>query len=112
MAEGQKGLLVRPVAPEGLGTHPDATLLEPRRVLLDTNILLVYLDARRAEHTLVRELVHAALGAGMALAADHTFHAVAGHAGTVMGDGAVAADQAVEQSGLAHVGASHQNDAG
>ena len=48
----------------------------------------------------------------MALAADHTFHAVAGHAGTVMGDGAVAADQAVEQSGLAHVGASHQNDAG
>ena len=69
MAEGQKGLLVRPVAPEGLGTHPDATLLEPRRVLLDTNILLDYLDARRAEHTLVRELVHAALGAGMALAA-------------------------------------------
>lgn len=46
------------------------------------------------------------------LAADHPFHAVAGHAGTVMGDGAVAADQAVEQGGLAHVGASHQNDAG
>ena len=69
MAEGQKGLLVRPVAPEGPGAHPDATLLEPRRVLLDTNILLDYLDARRAEHAAARELVHAALGAGMALAA-------------------------------------------
>ena len=69
MAKGQKGLLVRPVAPEGRGTHPDATLLEPRRVLLDTNILLDYLDARRAEHSVARELVHAALGAGMALAA-------------------------------------------
>lgn len=69
MAEGQKGLLVRPVVPEDPDAHADATLLEPRRVLLDTNILLDYLDARRAEHVTARELVHAALETGMALAA-------------------------------------------
>lgn len=69
MAEGQKGLLVRPIVPEDPDARPDATLFEPRRVLLDTNILLDYLDARRAEHATARELVHAALGAGMALAA-------------------------------------------
>lgn len=69
MAEGQKGLLVRPIVPEDPDARPDATLFESRRVLLDTNILLDYLDARRDEHATARELVHAALGAGMALAA-------------------------------------------
>ena len=69
MAESQKGLLVRPIVPEDPDARPDATLFESRRVLLDTNILVDYLDARRAKHSLARELVHAALGAGMALAA-------------------------------------------
>lgn len=36
-------------------------LLEPRRVLLDTNVLLDYLDARRSEHETARSLVRAIL---------------------------------------------------
>lgn len=39
-------------------------LLEPRRVLLDTNILLDYLDARRSEHDTTRWLVRAILSRG------------------------------------------------
>ena len=42
----------------------------------------------------------------------HAFHTVARDAGAVMRDGAVAADKAVEQGGLAHIGASQQNDFG
>lgn len=49
---------------------PDAStveeLLEPRRVLLDTNVLLDYLDARRAEHDVARCLVHALLASDAA----------------------------------------------
>jgi len=49
---------------------------------------------------------------GGVLAAHHAVHAVAGHAGAVMGDGPIAADKPVEQGGFAHIGATHQNDAG
>ena len=42
----------------------------------------------------------------------HAFHAVARDAGPVVRDGAVAADEAVEQGGFAHIGAPQQNDFG
>lgn len=56
-----------PRTSEGLTVHASAqtadgdVLLEPRRVLLDTNILLDYLDARRSEHKTARGLVRAIL---------------------------------------------------
>lgn len=59
MASAGKGLLVRPAAPPA----DDGAMLEPRRVLLDTNVLLDYLDARREEHATARRLVHAILAA-------------------------------------------------
>ena len=55
--------------------------------------------------------IHNAEG-GQVLAAHHAFHAVARDAGPVMGDGPVTADQAVEQGGFAHIGATHQDDVG
>lgn len=65
MPRGEKDLVARPV----LGREPRDELLEPRRVLLDTNVLLDYLDARRAEHDVARRLVHAALAADGVLVA-------------------------------------------
>lgn len=56
-----------PRTSEGLTVHASAqtadgdVLLEPRRVLLDANILLDYLDARRSEHKTARGLVRAIL---------------------------------------------------
>ena len=44
--------------------------------------------------------------------AHHALHTVPRDAGPVVGDGALAADQTVEQSGLAHVGASQKKDFG
>ena len=55
MSSDTSALMMRPAAPER------DELLEPRRVLLDTNVLLDYLDARRGEHETARRLVHAIL---------------------------------------------------
>ena len=44
--------------------------------------------------------------------AHHPLHTIPGDAGTIMGNGTPAADQAIEQRGFAHVGASHQDDLG
>jgi hypothetical protein len=46
----------------------------------------------------------------LASALDHAFHPVAGYARPVMGNGPVAADQPVEQRGLAHIGSAEQRD--
>ena len=52
-------------------------------------------------------------GEGLLAARTHlAFHAVAGDAGPVVGDGPVGADEPVEQGGFAHVGAAHQRDLG
>ena len=48
----------------------------------------------------------------LSTAAHRALHAIPGDAGTVVRDGPPAADQAVEQRGLAHVGAAHQDDPG
>lgn len=59
-----------PSASDGLTAHVGVhaaegeALLEPRRVLLDTNVLLDYLDARRSEHDTARRLVRAILSRG------------------------------------------------
>lgn len=45
----------------GVQAAEGEALLEPRRVLLDTNVLLDYLDARRSEHETARSLVRAIL---------------------------------------------------
>ena len=62
MGRDEKDLIVRSVP----GASRREELLEPRRVLLDTNVLLDYLDARRAEHATARELLHALLASGAA----------------------------------------------
>lgn len=62
-------MIARPLDPDPTGGSAGGELLEPRRVLLDTNILLDYLDARRADHGTARALVHTALDAGAALVA-------------------------------------------
>ena len=56
------GAVVSPASGPAAGGEP----LEPRRALLDTNVLLDYLDARRAEHDTARRLVHALLAADAA----------------------------------------------
>lgn len=63
MAKGEKNVIVRPTH-----DHQEALdeLVEPRRVLLDTNVLLDYLDARRAEHDTARRLVHALISGAAA----------------------------------------------
>ena len=48
----------------GVHATEGEVLLEPRRVLLDTNVLLDYLDARRSEHDTARRLVRAILAHG------------------------------------------------
>lgn len=62
MDRAEKDVIVRPVP----AVSQRDELLEPRRVLLDTNVLLDYLDARRDEHATARELMHALLSAGAA----------------------------------------------
>lgn len=62
MDRAEKDVIVRPAPAASRRDEP----LEPRRVLLDTNVLLDYLDARRADHVTARELVHALLAAGAA----------------------------------------------
>ena len=54
--------------------------------------------------------VHNAEGT-LALATHDAFHAIARDAGTVVRDGAVAADQTIEQGGFAHIGPSDKDDA-
>ena len=54
--------------------------------------------------------VHNAEGT-LALAPHDAFHAIARDAGTVVRDGAVAADQTIEQGGFAHIGPSDEDDA-
>ena len=49
---------------------------------------------------------------GLAGTAHDAFHAVPRDAGAVVGDRPVAAYQPVEEGGLAHVGASNENDVG
>lgn len=48
----------------GVQATEGEALLEPRRVLLDTNVLLDYLDARRSEHETARSLARAILSHG------------------------------------------------
>lgn len=57
MSNAARALMMRPVEP----SPERGELHEPLRVLLDTNILLDYLDARREEHETARQLVHAIL---------------------------------------------------
>ena len=49
---------------------------------------------------------------GFITAAHHAFHAIPRDAGAVVRNGPFAADQSVEQRGLAHIGTAHQNDFG
>ena len=48
----------------------------------------------------------------LVLSAHHALKSVAGNAGHIVCDGAVAADQPVEKRGLAHVGAPHEDNGG
>ena len=51
-------------------------------------------------------------GGGAAVKLNHGFQPVAGNAGQVVGDGMLASGQAIEQRGLAHVGASDDSHDG
>ena len=97
--------------------HADDVGFLEGRLGLTQNVGLEAADARRTfGHGFMmieRDAARVDDGKVAAVAgADHAFHAVARHAGTVMGDGSVAADEAVEQGGLAHIGATQQNDFG